>query len=167
MKKSSFLLTLILMISFLLVACSEEKEVVMTESYAMTFVGEGGSWKATYTSTGEETTVTVGEKETFNHLFEDELKLQYVNAEKEIPDLALINYSFEGPLGGGSGSVDYNDQVKNEGITHEIGLDGGSKIGENAVIRVKVEWEGNEEFFELSYVGKELNEEAEKDITKE
>ncbi|AIQ46673.1 hypothetical protein R70723_12930 [Paenibacillus sp. FSL R7-0273] len=132
----------------LLTACNSG-----TLHHTYTFSGEGEHWSAIYSETvTEKPIISEGKAAYYQPSSDYNFQLAYKGEAKDLKQIKQFTYGFEA-LGHGS-SQSMEGPVRMESL-HMHGSSSGSLNRGQAPVKVKVEWDGHQEQFELQLDGEE------------
>lgn len=151
MKKIMWL-SFIICLTFITLYSTKQYEELKNEVYDYTFQGETENWKAVYSVKEKEAS---GKKEEgvykYIHREESSFALSY-QGDVEVSPKSL-KYSYKSNAGGGSGTKEVSKSVSmDDVVVHRSSSSGGTKINKDALIEVTIEWDGEEEVFQMRYV---------------
>ncbi|KAB7667646.1 hypothetical protein F9279_15145 [Bacillus sp. B1-b2] len=133
----------------LLTACTAEEK-----QYNYLFIGEGDFWKAEYVYRGTEVWKKEGERERYSYRDSDEFTLTYKGAKEELSTMKSLEYQYKTSGGSSTMQEEFDEPTSKVTFTQKGSSENGSKVSEDEVIQVQVEWDGHKEIFELRNTNK-------------
>ncbi|WML44309.1 membrane lipoprotein lipid attachment site-containing protein [Neobacillus sp. PS3-40] len=133
----------------MLTACSDEKTY-----YGYIFKGESEHWNGEYSFRGTELWGEKDGRTTYSNENSYELVLKYKGTLKDFSSVKNLEYSYQTSTGGGSGNMEFVKPPKEAIIKSEGSSQGGARVSEDEVIKVRVKWNKHEETFTLRNNGK-------------
>lgn len=140
-KLCVFMLTGMLLV--LLVACN-----ITTYKHNYTFTGEGKLWSAQMVQEATEKFIDKkGERPDYETSGHSTFELKYKGEQSDLDKIKDFKYSYEGRSGGSTTTI--NDAMGVRDLLKSERSGSGAFEHEDSIIKVKVEWDGQKEEFEL------------------
>ena len=120
-----------------------------TEKNEYSFAGESEHWKATYDYEGKETWDKKKGKSTYLNEDSYEFVLTYKGPKKKLASMEKLAYFYQTSGSSGGGTKEFSEPPTKLKIIDNGSSKGGTKVNEDEVIHVTVNWDGTEEIIEM------------------